>query len=95
MDEASVLGGRAIGWPDDEIDTLNAARIAGNVADFHPDTEAVGNLVALCCDCETIMYKRISKAKLPLITAQIEVMFTEALSRIGDSNKPTVNSDFK
>lgn len=27
------LGGRAIGWPDDEIDTLNAARIAGKTDD--------------------------------------------------------------
>jgi len=23
------LGGRAVGWPDSEVDTLNAARIAG------------------------------------------------------------------
>jgi prophage regulatory protein len=27
------LGGRAIAWPDDEIDTLNAARIAGKTDD--------------------------------------------------------------
>jgi len=27
------LGGRAIGWPDDEVDTLNAARIAGKTDD--------------------------------------------------------------
>lgn len=27
------LGGRAVGWPSDEIDTLNAARIAGKSDD--------------------------------------------------------------
>ena len=67
---------------------------AGNVADFQPETEAVGNLIALCVDCETIMYKRIGTAKLGLISAQIEVTVTEALKRIGDSDNPIVNSDF-
>jgi len=67
---------------------------AGNMADFQPETEAVGNLTALCEDCETIMHKRIGTAKLGLISAQIEVTVTEALKRIGDSDNPIVNSDF-
>jgi hypothetical protein len=67
---------------------------AGNMADFQPETEAVGNLTALCADCETIMHKRIGTAKLGLISAQIEVTVTEALKRIGDSDNPIVNSDF-
>lgn len=53
-------------------------RPAGNMADFQPDTDAVGNLVALCCDCETVMNKRVGTAKLPQIAEQIEVTITEA-----------------
>ena len=53
-------------------------RPAGNMADFQPDTDAVGSLVALCCDCETIMNKRVGTANLPQIAAQIEVTITEA-----------------
>jgi len=38
------LGGRAVGWPSDEIDTLNAARIAGKSDD--EIRELVGKLEA-------------------------------------------------
>lgn len=68
---------------------------AGNMADFQPDTEKVGSLVALCCECETVMYRRISTAKLSMFTRQIEVTLPKALKRIGDSDNPNVNSDFK
>lgn len=66
---------------------------AGNMADFQPITERVGNLTALCVDCETIMHKRIGTAKLEQISVQIDITFTEALKRIGDSDRPTLNSD--
>lgn len=68
---------------------------AGNMADFQHETATVGNLTAICVDCETIMHKRICTAKLGQISTEIEVTFTEALKRIGESDQPPVNSDLK
>jgi len=65
------------------------------MADFQPETETVGNLIALCVDCETVMHKRIGTAKLAQVSAQIDVTFREALKRIGESDQPPVNSDLK
>ena len=68
---------------------------AGNRADVIPITGMVGNLIAICPDCDAIINKRISMTKLPLISMQMVITFTQALKRIGDSTQPTVNSDFK
>ena len=68
---------------------------AGDMADYVFVTPKVGNLVAICPVCEAMMNKRISTSKLESIRAQIDITFPEALKHIGDSSKPTVNSDFK
>ncbi len=68
---------------------------AGNMADFTPDTDKVGNLTAICPDCNSIINKRINMTKLALISSQIDITFMQAPKRIGDSTQPTVNSDFK
>ena len=39
-------------------------RPAGNMADYCPITEKFGNLVAICPDCDAIMNRRVSIAKL-------------------------------
>jgi hypothetical protein len=66
----------------------------GNMADYIPITETFGNLEGICPDCEGMMYRRASRAKLPEIWAKLDITFTEAERRVSDSGVPIVNSDF-
>ena len=67
----------------------------GNMAYCRAVTDKVGNLEAICPNCEVIMNKRVSLAALPRIRAQIDITFEHSLKHIGDSNQPNLNSDFK
>lgn len=68
---------------------------AGNMADYDPVNEKVGNLKAICPQCYAIMNRRVSLAKLGAIQAKIEIMFPHALLRVSESVHPSVNSDLK
>ncbi len=66
---------------------------AGNMADYSPVTGKFGNLKAICSDCDSIMNRRVSLAKIWLVRGQIDITFPQALRHIVESTKPTVNSD--
>lgn len=68
---------------------------AGDMADFHPITDKLGRLDAICPDCETMMHQSIGTAKLARLVEKTSITITKALKRLGDSNQPIVNSDFK
>ena len=68
---------------------------AADMADYQPVTEQIGNLMALCPDCNSIMNRRVSLIKLERIRGQMDIMFPQALRHISESNQPTVNSDLK
>ena len=58
-----------------------------------PVTVTLGNLVAICSDCETMMYRRVSLAKLQHVRGKWDITMPQALEHIGESAQPTVNSD--
>jgi hypothetical protein len=68
---------------------------AGDMADYHPDTEKLGTLKALCHDCYCVMNRRVSLAKLEQVRGKLNVTFTQVLRQVSNSNQPNVNSDFK
>jgi len=68
-------------------------RPAGGMADYCPITEKFGNLVAICPDCDAIMNRRVSIAKLGQVCGKMDITFPQAMRHIVESNKPTVNSD--
>jgi hypothetical protein len=68
---------------------------AGDMAEYSPITEKVGNIIAICPDCEAFMNRRVSLAKIEQIRGNMDISFPEAARHIIDSKKPTVNSDFK
>lgn len=68
---------------------------AAGMVDYKPVTEEIGNLVAICPACNSIMNRRVSLAKLGQFQALMDITFPQALRHIGDSNQPTVNSDLK
>ena len=64
---------------------------AGDMVEYQPITEKIGNLIALCPDCNAIMNRRICLARLPQIRGQMEITFPQALPHISESNHATVN----
>ena len=68
---------------------------AGDMAEYLPVTEKFGNLTAICPDCECMMNRRVSMAKLGVVQGKMSITFPQALRRVSESNQPTVNSDLR
>lgn len=70
-------------------------RPAGGMADYQPGNANLGNLVGMCPDCLSIMNRRISVPKLPMILPHMNVMLPQALQHIVERSYPSVNSDLE
>lgn len=68
---------------------------AGNMADYAPVTEKFGNLTAICPECDSLMNRRISVARIGEFHGKMDISFPEALKRIDGRDTPTVNSDLR
>lgn len=68
---------------------------ASNRAEYHQVTDKLGNLVAQCSTCRTVMNQLVSLTKTGLIRSKIKVSFPEAQRQLNESEKPSVNSDFR
>ncbi len=68
---------------------------AADMAEYQPVTEKFGNLIAICPDCNSIMNRRVSMAKLGQVRGKMDITFPQALRHIVESNQPTVNSDLR
>ncbi len=66
---------------------------AGDMADYQPVTETVGNLIAICSDCEAIIYRRVNLTKLEQVRGKLDITLPQALPHIDESAEPSVNSD--
>ena len=69
-------------------------RPAGDMADYLPITESLGNLEGICPDCSAMIYRRASQAKLREIQGNLDITFSEAERQVNESESPSVNSDF-
>jgi hypothetical protein len=68
---------------------------AGDMADYQIITEKIGNLIAICPDCDNIMNRRVSLSTLEQISGKLSITLPQALEHIIDSNPSSVNSDLK
>lgn len=68
---------------------------AGDMADYQIITDKIGNLEAICPDCDKIMNRRVNISKLEQIRGKMNITLPQALEHIIDSNQPSVNSDLK
>jgi hypothetical protein len=66
---------------------------AEEMADCQPITTTLGNLIGICPNCESIMYRRVNLAKLEQVRGSLVITMTQALPHIGESSQPSVNSD--
>jgi hypothetical protein len=68
---------------------------AGDMAEYSPITEKFGNLVAICPDCDAIMNRHVSLAKIGQIIGKIDISFPEEVRQLIERANPTVNSDLR
>jgi len=64
---------------------------ADNMADYESVTKKIGNLVAICPDCESIMNQRVSLAKIDEICKKVDITFPKDMQHIVKRIKPSVN----
>lgn len=63
------------------------------MADYVARTSTSGDLVGICPDCNTLLYRRVTLAKLVAVSADLEVTFTEGGGRIRQRKEPSLNHD--
>lgn len=68
---------------------------AGSMAEYIPINEKIGNLRAICPECESIMHQCVSKAKPGQFRGKLDITLPLALRHLGESSQPTVNSDLR
>lgn len=68
---------------------------AGDMADYVPVSEKIGNLIAICPDCDSIMNRRVSLARIWEVCANLDITFPKDLRHIVKRTKPSVNSDLR
>jgi len=68
---------------------------AGGMGQYSPITEKFGRLFAICPDCESIMNRNVSMARIGEFQAKMDVTFPEARQRITEGTEPSVNSDLR
>ena len=66
---------------------------AGDMADYQSLTATLGNLIAICPDCDGIMNRRVSWFQLERIRGQMDITLPQAVRHIGESVQPSVNRD--
>ena len=66
---------------------------AASMVDYLPITSASGNLRGICPDCEALMHRHVSRARLNEIGANLEITFTQPPARISDMALASENCD--
>lgn len=66
---------------------------AANMVDYLPRTATSGDLQGICPDCNTMLYRRVSRAALEDVRAGLDVTIREADSRLRQRNEPSLNHD--
>lgn len=59
---------------------------AGDMAEYQPKTATLGNLVAICPDCNAIMNRRTNLSTLEQFRCKIDITIPQALEHIVESN---------
>ena len=66
---------------------------AGDMAEYSSVTAKIGNLIAICPDCDSIMNRRVSLARIEEVGGNVDITFPKEMRHIIKRTKPTVNSD--
>jgi hypothetical protein len=58
---------------------------AGGMAEYQPITDSLGSLIGICPDCDGMIYRRASMAKLPAIQEKLAVTFAKAERQVNET----------
>ena len=67
---------------------------AGDMVDYEPATDGLGNLVGICPICECLINRRVNRTKLALVRGNLNITFRLGVRRLGETTQPSLNSDF-
>ncbi len=67
---------------------------AGNLADFEPRTETAGRLVAICAECEAIIYRTARRDRLKAVAPELEITFRSTAAGLDDPANPASGTHF-
>jgi hypothetical protein len=68
---------------------------AGDWAEYSTVNEKLGNLIGICPDCDSIMNRRVSLAKIGQVCGNLDITLSEELQHIVKIIKPSVNCDLR
>jgi hypothetical protein len=57
--------------------------------------ETISNLTAICPDCDCMMHRCVSLAKIGEFIGKMDIPFPQALRQLREINQPTLNSDLR
>ena len=66
-----------------------------DMVEYSPVTEKIGNLIAICPDCDSIMNRHVSLIRIWEVCGNMDITFPKELRHIVERTKPTVNSDLR
>lgn len=66
---------------------------AGSIADLEITGPSKGQLVGICPDCGTMMYRRVNPNRIEQMQGHLEVTVRQAQPRITDTSTPNLNGD--
>lgn len=66
---------------------------AGKVVEYKALTPTSGNLVAICPDCDALMYRRVSLCRLQEVRGGLDLIESQGQPRISESADPSLSSD--
>ncbi len=64
------------------------------LVEYVPVTVSLGNLIAICPDCSSIINRRTNLTKALTISQEMQITFPQALKHITESVQLSLNSDF-
>ena len=68
---------------------------AGGMVEHRPLNETVVNARGICPDCNSMMHRCVSLAKIEQFVEKVGITFPQALRHIGEISQLTVNSDLR
>jgi hypothetical protein len=60
-------------------------RPAGDMAEYQPITDSLGNLMGICPACDTMIFRCASMTKLDEIRGKLDITFPEARRQVSES----------
>ena len=68
---------------------------AAGMVEYRPLNGKVVNVRGRCPECNSLMHRCVSMAKIEQFFEKSDITFPQALPHIGEISRPSVNSDFK